>query len=155
MWLNIGAVHSWILWKRRFEVRLRMECRWCGIRRHKLSLSLYIYICNYMYICSTFRVPPHPPCHGGSHNPSTAPPPCGMGGPCGNGWGHPTSDQQQQCDWDETSWCLLHLKQQTQHGPYISITQAKNSWYHGNLRAAHPPNAMFPPTNKALLRDYC
>ncbi len=34
----------------------------------------------YIYICFRFRVPPHPPCHGHGHKPSTPPPPCGMGG---------------------------------------------------------------------------
>ena len=33
----------------------------------------------YIYICSRFRVPPHPPCHGHGHN-INPPPPCGMGG---------------------------------------------------------------------------
>ena len=41
--------------------------------------------------------PPHPPCHGHGHNPSTPLPPVEWVGP-GKGWG-PSNSNQQECNW--------------------------------------------------------
>ena len=62
---------------------------------HIWSFCLHTsYLPTYIYV-SRFRVPPpHPPCHGHGHNPSTPLPPVEWVGP-GKGWGPSNSNQQE------------------------------------------------------------